>query len=239
LGTYYELRLRYTEGKAACQYALDKLAADDDPLVLRTRVRANAWKAHFLRVVGKHEEAARVLAQNLAILDGPGLQDVDTRSERAFLLLELGGALLPTDRLAARRYYEVSLALYEELNDPWRKAQALAGLGMVTHHIGNFQDAMQFYRRSLDLYEQTGDPNAIAGIVIELGHNSLRQGLLEQGESYIRRGCKYYEQTGDRASVADSLLQLSRMYGWSGNFTKGISLSQEAQPIFQELGLLH
>ena len=237
LGLFASLRARYPEGQLACQHALDKLSTiSEQPEVMRLSLQAIGWNAHFLHLTGKHAEATRLVAQGMAVLDGPGLQGVDTRAERAFLLLELGSALLPTDRPGARRYYQESLALYEALNNPWQQARALAGLGMVAHHSTTFEKAVLFYQRSLVLYEGLCDPNATAGVLIELGHNSLRQGLLEQGEAYIRRGCEYYERTGDRASLANSLFHLPRLYFWRGDFSRGLSVIDEIRPILVELG---
>ncbi len=235
---YYDLRTRLEEGLAACQHALDHLPAGQDTRFELLKVRVIAWKAHFLRLLGQHEDAAHLLKRELETLKYSKTASPDTRSIQALLHFELGHAILPNDRLVAREHFQESLVLFEGTGETWRQAQALAGLGMVAHHASTFAEAVAYYQRSLALYESRGDPKSIAGVLIELAHNSLRQGLLEEGELYMQRGCEIYEQIGERAGLAGSYLNLGRLSFWLGRPADGISMIVKAQPIFNDLGLM-
>ena len=233
---YYDLRARLQEGQTACQVVLDHLPTDSHHSSSHLRWKTNAWKAHFLNEAGQHEKTGELLRKELAALEYLDSSDPDTPAAKAQLQLELGYAMLPADRPAARQHFQNSLSLYESLGDAWWQVRALVGLGTVAHHSGTFEEAVQYYQRSLALLETHGDPKSIAGVRIELGHNLLRQGLLEEGDARIRLGCEIYQEIGDRASLSTSLLQLSRVYFWYGEFTKIPPLIDEMRPVFEELG---
>ena len=102
----------------------------------------------------------------------------------AFLSLEFGNNHFHKDRDAAKICYQGSLQIYRDLGDTWGMAKALARLGFLAHHVGNFEEAVRRYKACLDLFRQLGDPRSIANALIGLGQNSLRLGQVEKGETY-------------------------------------------------------
>lgn len=156
----------------------------------------------------------------------------------AFLALEKGENHFHNDRAAAAGSYQHSLQLYSHLGDAWRTANALAGLGFIAHHAGNFKQAVEIYSAALDLHRTLGDPRGIAHTLVDLGQSTLRQGLVEMGEGYIKEGVAIFEQIGDMAGVVRGWFELARLYFWIGEFARSCELTEEASRIFNDLGIL-
>jgi DNA-binding SARP family transcriptional activator/predicted ATPase len=242
LGTlclYYELRLRYVEGESACRAAFERLAEGADGVeawLLQTRILI--WQSRFARLLGQPDMALKLLDQATSQLEKAKVATDRARIVEAFLTLEKGENYFHNDRFAATGCYQHSLQLYRSLQDAWGTAKALAGLGFIAHHAGNFKDAVAIYSEALDLHRTLGDPRGIANTLIDLGQNSLRQGLVEKGEAYIKEGVAVLEQIGDLAGVVRGWFELARYSFWVGEFARSCELTEKASHVFNDLGIL-
>jgi tetratricopeptide (TPR) repeat protein len=156
----------------------------------------------------------------------------------AFLALERGENYYHNDRPASTSSYQHSLQIYRSLQDPWGTAKALAGLGFIAHHAGNFKEAVEIYSEALNQHRTLGDPRGIANTLVDLGQNTLRQGQVEQGEGYLMEGVALLEHIGDLAGVVRGWFELARYSFWTGEFARSCELTEKASHIFNDLGIL-
>jgi DNA-binding SARP family transcriptional activator/predicted ATPase len=238
-GLFYDLSLRYTEGESACREAFERLgkasAGKDEWLLL---ARLSIWQGRFTRLLGQPENASRLLDQASVYLEKAKAAEGQTLEVEAFLALEKGDNYYHNDRPTSTACYQHSLQIYRSLGDAWGTTKALAGLGFIAHHAGNFKQAVEIYSEALDLHRTLGDPRGMAHTLIDLGQNTLRQGLIEKGEGYIKEGVHVLEQIGDLAGVVRGWFELARLYFWIGEFARSCELTEEASRIFYNLGIL-
>ena len=73
-------------------------------------------------------------------------------------LLELGDAEYSQNRHgSARRFFEIGLAVSQQLGDPGLRVQALRRIGRVAHRSGELPDALLYYERSAKLAIDMGE----------------------------------------------------------------------------------
>ena len=235
---YYDLSLRFEDGESACRGAaqgLSQVQSSDEEWLLRARILT--WQSRFTRLLGQLEMASHLLEKAQVLLEKDQESGIAAYKAEAFLTMEKGGNHFHRDRAAAENYYQHSLQIYRDLEDAWWTAKALAGLGLIAHHTGSFEEAVQRYSECLELYQTLGDPRGIANTLVELGHNSLRQGLLSAGQKYIQEGTDILQQIGDQAGVALGYFELGRSHFWGGQFAQATKLMEESEPILEDLGM--
>jgi tetratricopeptide (TPR) repeat protein len=86
-----------------------------------------------------------------------------------------------------------------------QQADALAGLGHVSHARGDSSTARHSYERALDLHRQLDDTQGQADIVRGLGDLARLRGDLTAALESYREAQRLHERAGDRRGEADSL----------------------------------
>jgi len=150
LGHFYEWQGRAEEGAAAYRLA-GVLVGSSAPETQRVRAKILTWQSWCAHILGD-TAAGALLEQSEYLLDGLDRTDVDTRAERAFVLLHAGQLAAERDFPAARAAYEQSRALFRALGDRWGEAMALFGLGDATLNLaGDYDLAERWLSESLAL----------------------------------------------------------------------------------------
>ena len=245
LARFYHWRGRIQDGKTVCQLAVDRLSAMSDAEsgssgVERPQVLARVlmWQGRFERLSGHPESAGDLLSKSLALLDGPELTDCDTRSERAFILIEMADiALSAGERQEARQFLEKSLALYQELNNRWGMANALEQLSTVAWNLGANDEARQFAEESLTLRQTLGDQRGVADSLDRLGLIALmgpNQEEIETSRRLLSESITLYEELGDPAKIAVPTGNLGSAFLNSGDFVRARELYEQAVTIFSD-----
>jgi predicted ATPase/DNA-binding SARP family transcriptional activator len=238
LGWFYTWRGRYQEGEAAFRLAAEKLAAGNEAGPnYQVLVKTLAWQGVLNHKLGLTGQAGRLLRQSLSLLAQPGFVDFDPGPINAFIYLHLGDLSRETDRLAARHWYEQSLALYQTLGDRWGAANALAALGWLVQHLGAYSEAKQIYQESLTIRQQLADQRGIASSLKLLGGVLLYQGQADQAETLIRQSITLSQVLKDQVGVAGSLSKLGETLILQGKFNEALAPLQESQLIFDHLGI--
>jgi DNA-binding SARP family transcriptional activator/predicted ATPase len=236
---YYDLRLRYQDGESACRTALNGIPQDSDTAEVRLLLaRILTWQSCFTRLLGQPDVAFQLLDQGKGYFEKTKATEDQFTYVEAFLTLEQGNNYFHRNRTAATQCYQHSLHIYRGLGDSWGIAKALSRLGIIAHHAGIFQEAVEIYTECLELHRTLGDPRGIANALIELGQNALRLGQTEQGERYINEGVAVLRQIGDRAGIARGYFELGRYLFWSGDSARCLPLIEESSQIFEDLGML-
>jgi predicted ATPase/DNA-binding SARP family transcriptional activator len=188
---FYDWRARWRETKSACRRAADRLTTTATADGLRVLAKILAWQGE-----------SQPLRQSLALLESPRMADQDIRSEKAFVLLQMGYTAYRSDREEARRLCKQSLTLYQALGDRWWTATALEFLGTVAWGLGAYGEANQLQNESLAMRRVLGDQRGIAGILSGLGWTAMHQGQHKDGERLVRESLAICQAMGDRLGIA-------------------------------------
>jgi predicted ATPase/DNA-binding SARP family transcriptional activator len=126
---YYDARVRYIDGQIASQNAVNVLKMKTCDSYILTRIRAQAWLAHFIRQLENIELAQTLLEECFNLLSSDDLHDTRNKEEvKAFIHLEQGYLTLLSDRQSANHWFQESLKLYQSIGDEWGETQSWRGL---------------------------------------------------------------------------------------------------------------
>jgi tetratricopeptide (TPR) repeat protein len=229
--------VRHSEGETVCRIATEKLAGATSPDGLRVWARVLAWQSVFERLLGQMERSGRALAGGLALLESPKLVDLDTRGEKAFLLLKMGDQAFDSDRKAAKECYQDSLNLYQKLGDRWGIAYALEGLARVAWGTGDYATAEGMASESLELRRELGDLRGTATSLAVLRQVFVYLGRFEESVTASREALDISERIGDRAGVSRGLWTLAGSLMASGELFEAHSIAEQAASSAEDLGL--
>jgi predicted ATPase/predicted Ser/Thr protein kinase len=233
---FCDWRGRGQEGEAVCRMAVKKLESTKFSERQRVWVRTLAWQGVFCHELGRTRLASRLLKQCLALLTGPELADQNTRAEKAFVLLQLGGIVAESDREKAGRLFNESLILFRTLEDHWGIANTLYSLGTIAVASGRHSEAKQFFEESLAVGQELGDQRMIADSVEGLGTVAYAQGEFEEAESLRRKVVALCREIGWQAGIAPGFYNLGVTHHWSGKFAEAHSLIEKSVAIYNDLG---
>ncbi|MEM7344477.1 MAG: AAA family ATPase, partial [Chloroflexota bacterium] len=183
LGHFYERQGRYEEGCQAFAQISEALANDPEMESKKTGILALAWYSRLLHISGQAEEAETQLKQLLDQLNQQPRFEQDTKSVKAFILLQLGRSVVQLKGGAiATEYYKESLSLYQELDDRWATAGVLAELGWAAYEVSNYQDSNSAYQEALPLYRTLEYQQGIAYVLEAMSLSARYQGKTEESK---------------------------------------------------------
>jgi len=187
--------------------------------------------------LGRTELAAQLLRESLDLLSSQALCDWDTRRERAFALLQLGGLLSDSDRSTSRQLYERSLTLYRALNDPWGTACVLELLGWMSRNLGAYDEAKRLLDESLAIRQRLGDRRGIATTLWRSSVVTSRQGQLEESIRLAERCIEISQEIGDPVGAAEGRFELANRLVEAGEFVEAQSLLERVMVAYDHLGM--
>jgi tetratricopeptide (TPR) repeat protein len=233
---FYTRRSRYQEGAALCRAAAENLQMATHNDALRVRARALAWQSAFQRELGRVELSSNLLQQSLDLVEELELSGLDTRAEKAAILLHLGEIAYASDYREAQGLFEESLELCRVSGDRWRTAYVLRALGSAALNLGDYGRAKRSYEESLAIRQALGDQWGIANSLQGLSRVYLSLGEIEQGERLAREGIALSEEIGDQAGIVKGLGNLSLLLQWSGRFAEAQALLEKSAAVCTDLG---
>ncbi len=236
---YLSLRVRFSEGQFLCRNTLAALAtgADLAPDGLRLKAQLLAWLGYFSRRLGDYAAADEALMAAQDQVDRLRRAGDESQFEQGLVCYLRGQAAESQDRLAARRFYEQSLACFTQIADVWEQGQALSALGAAAWNLGEYETAARYHRRALALRQSIGDARGIATSGMSLGMTLLHQGYFDRAEALISEGSCLRREIGDRLGIADSLRNLGFARMMQGNFEEAAALLNDGVEIYLNLGL--
>jgi len=234
---YYELRLRYPEGESACRAALETLPQDHSSVAGGLlRVRLLIWQSRFNWLSGNLDQADSQHSACQSLLEQPGLASADTRYEQALLEFDLGETITKRDVVSGGRHYQLSLELFQELEQPWWALMSLIKLIDCEIRYGDYEAAKVGLEQCLvDLFTH-GDHGSQARMLKNKGFLHVYQGELDQAMQSMQQAAELYRSTGDRFNIAISLNIMGLMLGWHGRYQESIDPLVKSLLIYQELG---
>ena len=230
----------YRQGEASFQAAAgsltDSMESGHHGDGLRVLARALAWQSYFSRALGRGELALQLQQRGLDLLEGPELEAIDTRVERASLLRNMGFTMMMSDYDRGDDLLGQSLSLYRELDDEWQTAEALSFLGSVAKLRGAYEDANRYNNECLDIYRALGDQAGVAWTLAALASIATRQGRFEEAERRAREAISTDQDLGYAEVTAMALLAQGEAKESMGKFASAQHVLEESLAIFDDLG---
>ena len=188
-----------------------------------------------LDAAAKRERLAlleQLLADYRLLGAGPQEQDAqaDILAKMGSLHWDLG------DYAEARRLYQESLDIVQQLGDRAGIARTLHNLGMLAHRQGDYAEARCLYQESLATAQQLGNRAGVASTLHQLGMLAQDQGDYAEARRLYQESLDIAQQLGDRAGVASTLHSLAMLAHRQGNYAEASQLYQESLDIKQQLG---
>ncbi len=241
LGIFFEWHDRSYEGLHLVQSALAALgapSADGPDAGTETRVlaRLHLWESVFHQIAGERPAAEAALQRSQDLLASPALAGADARREKMLILSVAGDLALSRDTRDARRLYNESLVLAEDLGERWYVARNLRQLGECEATLGNLVAAEASLHDAADYAEMAGDRRLLAAALESLTQLLVERGRMEEAEVAARRCYDNYVALGDPASRAAGLGKLGVALAWLGKFEEADPLMRDSLELYRDLG---
>lgn len=180
----------------------------------------------------EHLREARARLETVLDLAGTGWS-----KERARITQFLGALVtIQGDYAVAERFLELSLSLYEELEDRPGIAAALNALALAARDRGDYSSARSYFERSLAYWRTLPDRLALARCLHNLANAVKVWGEYALARSALREAAKIFEELGDRTGSAWSINQQGDIARALGDMPAARWLYQRALAVFREAG---
>jgi DNA-binding SARP family transcriptional activator len=186
----------------------------------------------FLQSRGHYHEWAATARTALAVATRLG----DTAAQA------LSGRLLANacadlgDHEQARRHYEGSLTLYQQLGNRPGEAKVQHGLGVLAGRQGRYADALEHAEQALRLYQALGDKANEAEALNVLGWYHGQLGDYQQARAFCRQALALCAETGHRRTEGNVWDSLGYAEHHLGNLAEAAACYQRALSIARETG---
>ena len=165
---------------------------------------------------------------------GESLAERQARLQVALKMARLHESL--GDYNQARRLYEESLHIAEELGDRAGVARVLHNLGVLAQQQGDYGQAWQFYEWAAGTFRDLGARQEQAAVLHQLGMLAQDTGEYSRARHLYQESLRIAEELGDRAGVATTLHQLGMLAQDTGDYGQARQFYQESLRIKEELG---
>jgi hypothetical protein len=129
-----------------------------------------------------------------------------------------------------------SVALFRELGDTGRLAEALWVLGVATTFQGAHAPARASLEESLALRRERGDRRGAGFSLSALGFVALGEGDLDRAVALGDESLALLRETGERGQQANVLALLGNVALWRGQRGRGADLLTESLALFRATG---
>ncbi|HLN60887.1 MAG TPA: tetratricopeptide repeat protein, partial [Symbiobacteriaceae bacterium] len=235
---------RYRLLETIRQYGRERLReAGEEAALLRAH---RAWYLAFARKAGQ----ALVTTDGSSWSDQLDLEQENLRQAVQWSLedgeagpaLELCGSLTP--HWVQRGQYTAAQALMERVLaladtqpvDPTWHAQVIAGLGVVTASLGEFDEAEAYYARCLALTQETGDRRAQVLVLNRWGLLKLYRAQYPEAQQLLEEALAVGRAHDQPAVFPLALLNLSVIYADQGDFATARRYLEETETHWRRLG---
>ncbi len=124
--------------------------------------------------------------------------------------------------LEAIKYYQLSLAAKQRVNEVDGIAQALHNIGNIKYMQGNYAGAVELYTRSLKIREELGNKKGMAQSLNNIGLMNLEQGDIDKALEFYQKSLALKEEIEDHRGIANSLNNIGNVYQDREEFNKAL-----------------
>jgi len=235
LYTFYMARNWFVEGEAMLQQAATRLTtASSQPAAKVAHAKVSARQALLACQIGQVQLAQQLLQNSLTIATAQG-----NNAERAFCQLGLATvALRQGDYPGAQAAASASLQHYQQLGNPFGRAQALNSLGDAARILGQYAAATDNLQQALALAQTSQLPQVEADSRRMLGSICWNQGDYAGAQANYEQARQLYSdaRVAHRQGEADAFNQLG-FVAWSlGDYSAAHHRFQQALHSFRQIG---
>jgi predicted ATPase/DNA-binding SARP family transcriptional activator len=206
--------------RAAIGYAL---ADGDGETALR--VCAGVWRYWVSR--GNLTEGRVIVSAALAAADGAPDARMSALNGAGVMAGEQG------DFVAARTYFEETLALARRTGALDREARVGSSLANLAVYEGDQSEAVRLYEQSAAILRELGDERGLSLVLQNLGLAHAGAGERERAIALLRESVVHARLAGDPAHLSSTLRSLGRL---EVSEPGGLELLREALTIAREIG---
>ena len=198
---------------------------------MRAEAVAFAYRLNELFERSGHWDLRRRALENGLKAATPGTRDEAALRHNLGVLAQDTG-----DYGQARRLYEESLRIKEELGNRAGVATTLHQLGNLAYLQGDYGQARQFYERAAETFRELGARREQAAVLHQLGMLAQDTGDYGQARQFYQESLRIEEELGDRAGVALTQWGLGNLAYDQGNYPEARSFWEAALGTFRDLG---
>ena len=230
---YFDVRNGHLEGRDALAAAVTTLSDNDEPATDRLLCRLLARQGALDNRLGRHQEAAVLLQQALAMA-----QAQDQPAEIVFCQLQMSYTMYAQGELAeAQQQLQTATALARSLGDELLLADVVESLAAVTASQGDFPEARRLHLESLALVRRHGDYQSMIIVLSNLGSLAHMTSEYSEARRLYEEASAIARELGDSRSLGICLHNLADVAYRLGNYAESERLGQEGLAIFEESGV--
>jgi predicted ATPase/transcriptional regulator with XRE-family HTH domain len=233
LGFYFHWRAMAEEGAAAFEAACSALSTCGRSADL---LRAEAWQARFLLVLGQTEAAVALLKDDAWREEDPQPDSAEARSAQALALMQRGAAAAARDSAAAQAHYARALTIFRELDEPWFAAEVQLGLGHTCLTQGDFTAQRAYVEDALNTYRTLGHVRGTAYALSMLADIDSYRNRPISGLNLGLESLAAFRSLDDPVGTATVLSRLGYTYMNLGDVVNARQVIAESAAIFHEIG---
>ncbi len=134
---------------------------------------------------------------------------------------------LTSDHLTSKNYFQQSLALMKNIENPSGMASALNLLGLITFSLGQYRESEQYYQASLALAKEIGNRLIIAQALGGLSLVAWGEGRLNEAKHLMEESLAVCRETGHQLEINQRLPLLGHITNSMGRYEESFSHFQE------------
>ena len=139
------------------------------------------------------------------------------------------------DSVAARGFYDESLALFRSLGDKHGSAKTLADLGVTAWAQGDYSRATLLCEESLALYRELGDRQGSAWALTWLGSVVRDRGDYARAIALFEESLALCQEVGHIGGIGLALNSMGDAVDRQGDYVRAMALYQEALTLFRQV----
>ncbi|MDX1650926.1 MAG: tetratricopeptide repeat protein [Brumimicrobium sp.] len=138
--------------------------------------------------------------------------------------------------LEALKSFQEAENIFDRLNKPNRKAEALNNCAVILTGIGNNVEALQNYHRALEIYRSTNDTLGCALTLNNLSRIYRDQGNLDQAIKLVKESLEFSTAIEAKEAEALALNSLAGLRKEVGDTVKALAMYEKSLSIRKSLG---
>jgi len=141
------------------------------------------------------------------------------------------------DASAARALYEESLAIFQEVGDPWGRAIVLYALGSMALDQADYAAARASFEESVAICRSAGDKWGVARSLLGLAGIVLYEGDIRRARLLYQESLNLAHEVGNPQSIIISLAGLAATAAAYGEFDRAARLSGAVDALSAPVGV--
>lgn len=157
---------------------------------------------------------------------------VKSRIDEARAIKSLGVShVVRSNYNEARKYYDESLAIFEEVGDKDGIARVYSNIGNVEIYRGQYLDAKEWLQKAFDIFKELGNPFTIAASAANLGNVYLNTGEYDEAITYYEITNSKFAELGDSQNIASSYTSIATAFLYESRYEEALIYFNKARDI--------